>query len=378
MTILANARLVLPDRVVPGWLRTEGDRIASLGEGVPPDDLPAGDERRDLAGAYLLPGLVDLHCHGGGGAAFTAGDEAQARDAAAFHLRHGTTTMLASLVTAAVDDLVAHARVLGRLAGEGVVAGVHFEGPFLSAKRCGAQDPAYLRDPDAATFGRLVGAAGGHARMVTLAPELPGAVELVRRAIAAGVVAAVGHTDATYDQAHRAIDAGATVATHLFNGMRGLHHREPGPVLACLESPRVTCELVADGVHLHPRTVAFAAASSEVALVTDAMGAAGMGDGTYRLGGMDVTVADGIARLANGSTIAGSTLTMDAAVRHAVRDAGLSWPEAARAASLAPARVLGLDAEVGSLAPGKRADLVVFGADLSLAGVMARGEWVVG
>lgn len=378
MTVLTRARLVLPGRVTQGRIEVEGDRLAR----AVPDDGPAstteGDgETFDLGGAYVLPGFVDLHCHGGGGAAFTAGDEAQARTVAAFHLAHGTTTMLASLVTAPVETLAAQASVLGGLAADGVVAGVHLEGPFLSAARCGAQDPAHLRAPDPAAFARMADAAAGHVRMITIAPELPGAVDLVARVVEAGVVAAVGHTDATYDETRAAIDAGASVATHLFNGMRPVHHREPGPALACLAAPEVTCELINDGVHLADSTVAYVAGTSAAALVTDAMGAAGMGDGTYQLGGMRVAVTGGTATLADTDTIAGSTLTMDAAVRRAVRDVGLDWPTVALVASLAPARALGLADEVGSLEEGKRADLVVLDPDdLTVRAVMRAGVWV--
>lgn len=379
MAVLTGARLVLPSAVTPGRIEVAGDRLAR----VVPDDpgVPGttqGDgETFDLGDAYVLPGFVDMHCHGGGGAAFTTGDEAEARTVAAFHLAHGTTTMLASLVTAPVETLVKHAAALGGLAAEGVVAGVHFEGPFLSAARCGAQDPAHLRAPDPDAFARMVDAAGGHARMMTIAPELPGATDLVARAVAAGVVAAVGHTDATYDETRAAIDAGASVATHLFNGMRPVHHREPGPVLSCLAAPEVTCELINDGVHLAGATVAYVAASSRAALVTDAMGAAGMGDGTYQLGSMRITVAGDTATLTGTDTIAGSTLTMETAVRRAVRDVGLDWPAVSVAASLAPARALGLADELGSLEEGKRADLVVLDPDdLTVRAVMRAGVWV--
>ncbi|MBO0829786.1 MAG: N-acetylglucosamine-6-phosphate deacetylase [Streptosporangiales bacterium] len=373
MTVLGGGQVVLPDRVVDGWVQVVDGRVREVGTGPEPEDR----DRRDVEGGYVLPGFVDIHCHGGGGASFSTTDRDEACRAARFHLAHGTTTMLASLVTASSDTLAAQAGTLGRLAVAGVVAGVHFEGPFLSAKRCGAQDPAYLRDPDPAGFDRLVAAADGHARMMTVAPELPGAVDLVRWIVDAGVVAAVGHTDATYEQTRQAVDAGARVATHLFNGMRPLHHREPGPVLACLAAAEVTCELINDGTHLADPVVAYAASSEHVALVTDAMAAAGMPDGVYRLGTMRVRVVDGVARLAEGDTIAGSTLTMDVAVRRAILDVGLTWPLVARAAALTPARVLGLDHLVGSLEPGKRADLVVLDpADLAVRAVMRAGEWV--
>jgi N-acetylglucosamine-6-phosphate deacetylase len=214
--------------------------------------------------------------------------------------------------------------------------------------------------------------------MVTIAPELPGAIEAVRYLVSRGVVAAVGHTDATYEQTLTAVDAGATVGTHVFNGMRPPHHREPGPVFALLGADRVVCEFVADGVHLHDGTLAFAASvtgAGRAALITDAVAAAGMADGEYELGGQVLNVSGGVARLTSTGAIAGSTLTMDAALRRAVH-AGLSMPDAVRMASTTPARALGLDGSLGSLATGQRADLVVLDDDLHVVRVMRAGEWI--
>jgi N-acetylglucosamine-6-phosphate deacetylase len=367
----SNARLVRPDRVVEGgWVRVEGGRIAALGSAS--DPVPGGDVR-DLGGRYVTPGYIDIHTHGGGGASFTTGDQEEARTAAAFHLAHGTTTCVASLVTAPVADLARMTDALGELVGDGLLAGVHLEGPFLSAKRCGAQDPEYLRPPDPAALAVML--RSPHVLMVTLAPELDGALDAVKRVVGAGVVAAVGHTDASYAETTAAIDAGATVATHLFNGMRGLHHRDPGPVGAALNDERVTVELINDGIHLHPAIVAMAvrAARGGFTLVTDAMAAAGMGDGDYRLGSMEVRVSGGVARLAAGDSIAGSTLTMENAVRNAVHASGLSVPDAVAAATVTPARVLGLD-DRGALRPGLRADLLVLDDDLAVAEVVRGGR----
>ena len=224
-----------------------------------------------------------------------------ARRAADFHRRHGSTTIVASLVTAPVADLEVRAAMLARLAREDVIAGIHLEGPFLSAARCGAQDPRHMIAPDVAAFERLHAAAAGHLRVITLAPELPGAAALINAAVRVGVIAAVGHTDATADITSAAVDAGASHGTHLFNGMRPLHHREPGPVGALLDRDEVTCEVIADGVHLHDtaiRLAARAAGPRRLVLITDAMAAAGMPDGSYRLGSMRVDVAGGVARLA--------------------------------------------------------------------------------
>ena len=376
MTLLAAAHVLTADGVrEPGWLECDGGVVTEVGSGAPPR---RPDET--FASHWLAPGFVDLHVHGGGGATFTTGDPEQARAAAAFHRAHGTTTLLASLVSAPVDALAGALDRLRPLVDEGVLAGLHLEGPFLNAARRGAHDARHLRAPAAPLLDELLAAAGGALRMVTLAPELDGGLEAVARVADAGVIAAVGHTDADYPTTRAAVGAGARVATHLGNGMRGLHHREPGPVPALLEDDRVVVELIADGVHLHPvivRAVTALAGPERVALVTDAIAAAGAPDGRYELGGLDLVVAGGVARLAEGGSLAGSTLTLDAAVRTAVA-AGVSVPDALRAATSTPARALGLHPRVGTLARGCAADLVVLDDDLGVERVMAGGEWVAG
>jgi N-acetylglucosamine-6-phosphate deacetylase len=372
MTVLAGLRVVTPDRVIDnGYVRIAGGRIAKMGRGRPAGGI-------DHSGHWLLPGFVDIHVHGGGGHTFTTGDPQAARAAAAFHRGHGTTTILASLVTAPHELMMLATKAFAPLVAEGVLAGLHYEGPYLSHVRCGAQNPAHLREPSTRELTALLRAGEGTVRMVTVAPELPGALDAIRLLVSRGVVVAVGHTDATYEQALAGVAAGATVATHLFNGMRPPHHREPGPVFALLGSDEVTCELVADGTHLHDGTLRFAARTAgpaRAALITDALAAAGMADGVYDLGGQAVVVSDGEARLAEGGAIAGSTLTMDAALRRAI-SAGLSIVDAARMAATTPARAIGLGAEVGAIAPGLRADLVLLDEDLRPVGVMRGGSWV--
>jgi N-acetylglucosamine-6-phosphate deacetylase len=320
-----------------------------------------------------------VHCHGGGGADHASGTAEDVGRAVAWHRRHGTTTTLASLVTAPLEELADTVRRLAPLVADGVIAGVHLEGPFLSRQHCGAHDPWLLVPPERHALDRLLTAAPGAVRMVTLAPELPGGLDAVRAVVDAGAVAAVGHTDADYDTTRAAIDAGARAATHLFNGMPPVHHRAPGPVVALLEDPRVTVELINDGVHLHPatlRSVVGCTGSGRAALVTDAISASGVGEGLHRLGTLAVVVRDGVARLHQGGSLAGSTLTMDGALRRAVYDVGLPVEVAVTMASTTPARLIGMGDRVGALAAGLDADLVVLDADFGVERVMAKGDWV--
>jgi N-acetylglucosamine-6-phosphate deacetylase len=345
----------------------DGPTILAVEEGAAGDDL-------------IVPGFVDLHCHGGGGHTFTTGDAGAARGAAAFHLGHGTTTMLASLVSSPFALMREATAAYLPLVEEGLIAGLHFEGPYLSAARCGAQNPAHLRDPSIDELTTLIKVGGRAIRMVTIAPELPGALDAVEFLARHGVVAALGHTDATYEQTLAGVAAGATVGTHLCNGMRPAHHREPGPVVALLGAASIVVELIGDGIHLHPGMLAFAgraAGPERTALITDAMDAAGMPDGAYDLGGQAVTVRDRVARLVRDGSIAGSTLTMDAALRNAM-SAGIPLDQAALMAATTPARALGLDDRIGALEAGMRADLVVLSPDLQVKRVMRAGRWLPG
>lgn len=387
-TVLTGARLVLPTGVVEnGRLTVENGRISDVsGADVSSSDgsptPPVGTAPPlDLQGCTVVPGFVDMHVHGGGGASYASGIAEEALVAARTHLEHGTTTTVASTVTGEIDEVCRQASVLSELVEDGLLAGVHFEGPFISINRCGAHQPDLLRDPDPALVRKLVDAARGTAKMVTLAPELEGGIESIRLLKELGVIAAIGHTDANYDKVLQGIEAGATVATHLFNAMPAIGHRAPGPIVALLEDERITVELIGDGVHLHPAVIDLAmtgAGLDRVALITDAMSAAGFGDGLYPLGPLQVRVEDGVARLVEGGSIAGSTLTLDVAFRRAVALNGISLVRAAQVLSLNPARLLGVADRVGSIEVGKDADLVVLDDAHALVAVMRRGEWVVG
>ncbi len=359
----------------PGWLRIEGDRVTAVGRGQPPESAA------DLGEKLIVPGFVDIHVHGGGGGSFTASDDGDARRAVDFHASRGTTTMLGSLVTAPAAELRRSVAILAELVEDGLLAGIHLEGPWLSERRCGAHDARQLRDPDPDELRTLLKIGRGTIKMITLAPERTGALDAIKIIVDHGAVAAVGHTDASYDQTRAAISAGARVATHLFNAMRPIHHREPGPIVALLESPDVVVELVHDGTHLHPAVYQFVVRSVEsdrIALVTDAMTAAGMSDGTYRLGSLTVEVAAGEARVVATGTLAGSTATMDQLFRNAIRsgpdDPDQALLAAVRQSSTTPARVLGLDDR--NLSVDDQADLVVLDASLTPTAVMIGGNWV--
>ncbi len=363
------------DVLRPGWVRVVGSRITHVGEGISPRDADV----EALAGV-ITAGFVDIHVHGGGGASFTSGDADEAARAVAFHRRHGTTSMLASLVSAEPSVLLDGVTMLADLAQDGLLDGIHLEGPWLAPGKRGAHDAATLRHPDPAEIDRLVVAGRGHLAMVTLAPELPGALEAVRRLSQSGVRVAIGHTEADYERTTAAIGAGATVATHLFNAMPLLHHRDPGPVAALLEDSRVTVELIADGTHLHQAVLEHVVARvgpTRVAFVTDAMAAAGMPDGDFTLGQLPVQMRSGIARLADG-TLAGSTATTQAlygAALEVCRSYGDPALAAATMTARTPARALGL-LDIGTLGPGARADLLVLDANKQVLRVMSAGEWV--
>lgn len=383
ITIVHSARLVAAEvgdsaSVENGWVRFDGDRVVSTGTGDGWRDTRA-DTVVDAAavageGATLVPGFIDIHGHGGGGSAYDDGPDA-VRAARAVHRAHGTTRAVVSLVTAPLETLERRAAMVADLVTtDADILGSHLEGPFLDPAHKGAHDEGLLRDPEPHAVERLLEAGRGTVRQMTLAPELPGGMDAIRRVVGAGAAAAVGHTGADYDLCRAAFDAGATILTHAFNAMAGLHHRRPGPVAAAAADPRVTLEVISDGVHLHPDVVriAFALAPGRIALVTDAMAAAGAADGRYDLGALEVDVVDGVARLARGGSIAGSTLTQDAALRFAV-DAGVPLDRAVHALTAAPARAIGRAHDLGALAPGFVADAVLLTSALE-----ARSVWVAG
>ncbi|KWX20241.1 N-acetylglucosamine-6-phosphate deacetylase [Mycolicibacterium wolinskyi] len=377
MLLTADTVLTGTELLRPGWIDVAHGVVTATGAGIPPR---AAD--RHLGAVTVVPGFVDTHVHGGGGGNFSAASTRETSAAVDLHRRHGTTTLVASLVTAAPDELL---RQVTQLAGDvrnGLIDGIHLEGPWLSVKRCGAHQPALMRDPDPAEIDRVLTAGAGTIRMVTIAPERDGALAAIAQFLDAGAVAAVGHTEATYEQTRAAIAAGATVGTHLFNAMRPIDRREPGPVIALVEDERVTVEVITDGVHVAPaiyRHITQSVGVQRLSMITDAMAATGMSDGVYRLGPLAIDVVAGVARVAGTDTIAGSTATMDQLFRFAVAHCGLAGDEAlmlaVRQSSLNPARALGLP-DAG-LVPGSPADLVVLDSAFTVVAVLRHGAWVV-
>ena len=352
---LGVAAALVDGALVPGDVEVDGDRIARVGLGGPGRGIAA-------------PGFVDLQVNGFAGVDLMHADrEGHARAGAAM-LATGVTAYLPTFVTAPEPEVLA---ALHALPDGPEILGAHLEGPFLAPGRLGAHPPEWRRDPDPALLDRLL--AGGRVTHVTLAPELPGALDLVDALIARGITVAAGHSDATAAEAHAGFDRGIRSVTHLFNAMRPPLARDPGIALAALARPDVTVQLIADGHHVaaDALVVAWRAARGRVALVTDAVAAAGMGDGTFTLGEREVEARDGVVRTADG-TLAGSALTMIAAVRH-VHALGVPLAEALTAASATPAALIGRD-DLGRLAPGARADVVVLSDELDVVRVLRAGR----
>lgn len=365
-------QLVTPSGVLePGWLEADGTRISRVAAG----DLDPGE---GATVATLIPGLVDIHVHGGGGTSFADGSDDAVLTAVRHHRARGTTSVVASLMTASTAALEVQLPHVASLVESGDLAGVHLEGPWLSPLRAGAHPPALLRPPEPAEVRRLLALGRGSVRMVTLAPELVGGIEAVRMIVDHGAVAALGHTDAEYAVAAAALDAGASHATHLGNGMRPVHHREPGVMLALLERESVVLELINDGVHLHDAmtsAVVRAAGSRRVALISDAIPASGLPDGTYRVADDEVEIRDGEVRQLRSGSLAGSNRCLAETFRRAVQELRMPLVDATAMATSTPARALRLR-DVGRLEAGAMADVVALDDDLRVTAVMHQGAWI--
>ncbi|WP_213815970.1 N-acetylglucosamine-6-phosphate deacetylase [Glaciihabitans sp. dw_435] len=373
-TVLFGARkLDARGQVDDFWMVIEGTTITATGSGP---GHPDAEQAIDLHGSWLTPGFIDLHSHGGGGHSFDNGP-AEIIEGLATHRAHGTTRSVISLVANPMAELRTS---LGQIADlvevDPLILGSHLEGPFLSPHYRGAHNVEYLRDPEAVHVDELIAAGRDTLRQITLAPELPGAMEAIDILVAAGVAVAIGHSDLSFEMAQGAFDRGARILTHAFNAMPGIHHRAPGPVVAAFEDDRVTIELILDGQHVHPdvAALAFRSAPGRVALITDAMAAAGYQDGDYNLGTLTVAVRDGLALLRGTTTIAGSTLTQDVALQIAITRTGVAPRDAVGALTLTPAKALGLDHRFGLLETGYAADVVALDANWTVQRVWANGS----
>ncbi len=373
-----HVRVITPETEIPdGTVLVAEGRILHAGVGAPPDSVSAWD----LRGLTVAPGFIDLHVHGGGGFSLAEGDPEQIREYARWAAAGGVTGFLVTLLPDERRRLVEYVESAAN-ACDGEIGGarplgINLEGPFLNALRCGALDPDVLRPADVAELREYLLAARGLLRIMTIAPELPGAAAIAE-AVGAGVAVALGHSDATYDEAMRAFSLGVGHVTHCFNAMRPFHQREPGCLGAALNAHDVTAELIADGVHVHPAAMEMLLRLKGVektVLITDAIAVAGIGDGEFELQGARVEVKDGVARRADGR-LGGSTATMDAMVRNAARWLAVSEAEAIRMATLNPASVIGVADRKGRIAPGYDADLVVLSPELNVEMTFIAGEMV--
>lgn len=374
-----NATVYTPEEAVAGaWVRVVGRRIAAMGAGAAPAAGRA--EVVDLGGRILVPGFIDLHVHGALGRDTMDADPEALRTMARFYAAHGVTSFLATTMTAPAEDILAALHAVARVRDEGTGAaallGAHVEGPYLDVERRGCQDATHVRPAEPAEYQRLLDT--GVVRLLTLAPEYPANRDLLREAVSRGIAVSAGHTRASYDDMVRAVELGVSQVTHLFNGMEPLHHRAPGAVGAALALDALRCQVIADNIHLHPATLKLAARAKGpdgVILVTDAMAGTGMPDGEYTLGGVLVTVREGVARDPQGA-LAGSTLTMERAAANMAAASGMGLAAALTMASQTPARALGLGDRRGRVAPGYDADLVALDEGLAVALTMVAGEIV--
>lgn len=386
-TLIRNARIVTGGRVLErGAIVLDGGKIAFVGDktafaGWKNANRPAIGETVDANDGWIVPGFIDIHVHGGFGHDFMEASRDAFDAITRFHAGNGTTGMLATTVTAskeAIENVLSAAQ--GYMAGEmpgAALLGVHLEGPFISPAFPGAQNPAHIVPPNLAWLREWTSRFPDVVRIVTLAPEQEGALEAIRFLRERGIVASCGHTNAVYADMQAAVACGLCHAVHTFNAMRSVHHREPGAAGAVMSDDRITAELIADGHHVHPACIRMLHRSKPAdgfLLITDAMAAAGLGNGVYDLGGLEVVVADGVARLRERNALAGSTLTMIDAFRFAVDQVGLTVPEASRAASENPAKRLGIDDLTGTIDAGKQADVLLLSPELDLQRIWVRGR----
>ena len=382
--IIINSTIITPFHLVSGKaIIVEKGRIKEI---VNKEELSTatltGAEVIEGKDKFIVPGYIDIHVHGGGGSDVMDGDYEAINQIAIAHSHFGTTSFLPTTMTMSKDKIIRSLRSICEAVKKGTVGaeilGIHMEGPYINPEKKGAQKEEDIKKISIEEFLEFNQASGNLIRLVTIAPEMPGAIDLIKYLYKQGIIASVGHSNATYVQTQAGIKAGLSHVTHTFNAMRELHHREPGVVGAALTSPELTVEVIADGIHIHPIVLKILTKIKEgekIVLITDAMRAAGLKEGTYDLGGQEVTVNKGQARLKDG-TLAGSVLTMGKAVKNMVTKVGIPLPKAIQMASYNPAKSIGIDDKKGSLEPGKDADIVILNKNLEAELTMVAGKIV--
>ncbi len=377
-----RGNLILPDRIIEnGWLLIDNGVIKEVREAGQGNDLPSAD-LQDYSGHWVSPGLVDIHLHGALGREVMDLEVAGLKEIAGHQAACGVTAFFPTTLTASLEKVIRAIETVREAAGEDLpsdIAGIHLEGPYVSLKRKGAQDPKYVREIQERDLERLQAALGPLKTLITMAPEAGRNLEFIPRMVGLGWVVSIGHSDATYDEATRAIEAGANHATHLFNAWREFHHREPGGPGAVLDSDRVFAELITDGIHVHPsfiRLAVFRKGPERTCLITDSLKAAGLPDGTYDWGDMQIVLKGAEVRLKDSGVLAGSVLRLNQAIRNVRKWTGLPLPAVVRMASLTPAESVELDKTMGSLEPGKLASVAVFDSNFETVATYLRGKKV--
>lgn len=377
-----KGNLILPDRVIKeGSLVIEGGLIKEVRGAGPGSELPSADVH-DYSGYWVSPGLVDVHLHGALGHEVMDAEVAGLKKIAGHQAACGVTAFFPTTLTAPLETVIRAIETVRAAAGEDLpseIAGIHLEGPYVSLKRKGAQDPKYVREIQESDLERLQAALGPLRTLITVAPEAGRNLDFIPRMADLGWVVSIGHSDATYEEATRAIAAGANHATHLFNAWREFHHREPGGLGAVLDSDRVYAELITDGIHVHPsfiRLAVFRKGPERTCLITDSLKAAGLPDGTYDWGDMQIVLKGAEVRLRDSGVLAGSVLHLNQAVRNVLNWTGLPVPAVVRMASLTPAESVGLGRVMGSLEPGKLANLAIFDSSFETVATYLRGKKV--
>jgi N-acetylglucosamine-6-phosphate deacetylase len=381
-TIISNGTIITPFQLLEDKvISIEKGKIIAI-ENKKNIAAPVGTEVIDARDGFVVPGFIDIHVHGGGGSDIMDGNYEAVKQVAVTHSRFGTTAFLPTTMTMSKDKIIRSLRsiheafVKGTRAAE--ILGVHMEGPYISPEKKGAQKEEDIKKASIEEFLEFNRTSGNLISLVTIAPEIPGAIELIRWLSEHKIIASIGHSNATYEQVQEGIRAGLSHVTHTFNAMSGLNHREPGVVGAALLSSQLILEMIADGIHLHPAVMQILVKAKEIGkivLITDAMRATSKPEGTYELGGQEVTVSKGQARLKDG-TLAGSVLTMDKAVRNMINKVEVSLTEAIQMATINPAKCLGVEGKKGSLEPGKDADIVILNKKLKVELTMVKGKVV--